>query len=294
MCTYVNIHVCYILTFLYFDFLLGQQCVPMPSRAVLRKKARRESKRRKDETEGKTTAFKLQAMEQLGKSHKADATKHVASDRKVQCNKRPRGETVKEKDTDVCEVLEGASRKERKRFEAKRRFERQLGALNRSLAAVTSNTDGTSGDAAPSAEEAHQRHDPKYKNGTFWRDRKERRRRTVFLGNVPAKLTEQDVTSLISDTLRKGWTPPEEDGIADVDVVTEEEVVESVDFIKSMPRAKRRHMYVTMCSIKAAESATKLLDGKMMEGIALRCNFAADKVQRGEAIQRRSASGSEH
>ena len=47
------------------------------------------------------------------------------------------------------------------------------------------------GEASPNAAAQHDptpaaRHDPKFAHGTFWRDRKEKKKRTLFIGNLPA------------------------------------------------------------------------------------------------------------
>nr|CCD15808.1 unnamed protein product [Trypanosoma congolense IL3000] len=262
----------------------------MPSRAVLRKKARRESKRRKQEAEGTKVGIATNAtttVQRQERPHKPQPKPPAVEPRMGQRMKRARqGADEKEEDT----TTDGVSRKERKRFEAKRRLERQLKALNRAEADCSAEVGEADGEAGSCPDAEAQRHDPKYKNGTFWRDRKERRKRTVFLGNVPVRFKEHDVESLVRNELRRSWVPSEDEGAAEADVI-EGEVVESVDFLNTMTNARRRHMYVTMRSVELAECVAKALNGKQVEGIALRCNFAADKTERKEAIQRRPGNG---
>ncbi|RNF15033.1 RNA-binding protein [Trypanosoma conorhini] len=281
----------------------------MPSRAVLRKKSRRETKRRRLEAEGAAVAISLPTSEAL-QAHAPQRAEDAGAVEKratavVVSRKRPRETAAAVPAAEAVESTEGMTRKERKRLEAKQRFERQLARLNAAVveeentAATTAAASAQSVGAEASSSLPTQgdalRHDPKFKNGTFWRTRKERRERTVFLGNVPARFTAQEVTDFVSSFLdayrvRNGEdvnaaeTESGEGGGGDVGVV------DSVDFLPTKPRVKHRHMFVTLQSKEVAELVVRLLDAYKLEGAVLRCNFASDKAQRGEAIRRRTAA----
>ncbi|KEG11058.1 putative RNA-binding protein [Trypanosoma grayi] len=271
----------------------------MPSRAVLRKKARRDAKRSKRETEAAATFAvatpspsdeQKQQQQQLLSERRREGIRPA----KATSRKRPFA-AVEENTVETPESAEGMSRKERKRSEARRRLERQLVKLNASLANETDNTTAAAddnkdnggqdgeGDVAPSLHNRALRHDPKFKNGTFWRTRKEQRARTLFLGNMPARFTLQNVMDFVSSVVDADPVLGDETGDD-----AAEAVVESVDFLPTKPRAKHRHMFLTLRSKEAAAHVTNLLDAYRLEGTVLRCNFAADKQQRSEAIQRRS------
>ncbi|ORC88644.1 putative RNA-binding protein [Trypanosoma theileri] len=297
----------------------------MPSRAVLRKKARRESKRNKRDAEA-ATAVKLltpqkeqQEQQQPQKEQKEQQQKQQLQMSEVGKVKNKEGVAVVSRkrvraavESTAAETVpstEGMTRKERKRFEAKRRLERQLLRLNAGMPTenttdTNNNTNTNSNDngigteaegeevaAAVAAETTTHitdangasspasgtlRHDPKFANGTFWRTRKERRQRTVFLGNVPIQFTEQNVMDLVS-------TAVDAEGVAG-------RVVEAVDFLPAKPRARQRHMFVTLCTKEIASQVVGLLNAYKLAGSELRCNFAADKAQRSEAISRRSGN----
>jgi hypothetical protein len=198
----------------------------------------------------------------------------------------------------------GLTRKERHRWETSRRLERQMTKLSATAEAVqemladaAAQKGGTSGHAAAAAEdedgmttaapvtEPKLRHDPKFKHGTFWRDRKEKRARTLFLGGIPSYFTVKQVMDFISTVVDSDHNA--------VDYVyqigKDKDVVEEVDMLPVKHNSKVKHMYVTMASVPLAGCAAAMLDRYKMEGRELRCNFAADKTQREEAIRRRNA-----
>ncbi|RNF00341.1 RNA-binding protein [Trypanosoma rangeli] len=278
----------------------------MPSRAVLRKKNRRESKRRRLEVEGAAVAFSLPRSEVL-QAHAPQQVEDtgVMEKRAAAVNrKRPRETAVVVAPAEAVESTEGMTRKERKRFESKQRFERQLARVNAAVAkeegttsttaAATAQVVGAEANSLSPTQGEKLRHDPKFKNGTFWRTRKERRGRTVFLGNMPARFTAQDVTDFVSSILDAYYVRSEE-GVNGTKTEGDEgsggvDLVDSVDFLPTKPRAKHRHMFVTLQSKEVADRVVRLLDAYTLEGAAVRCNFASDKTQRGEAIRCRTAA----
>ncbi|ESL08698.1 RNA-binding protein [Trypanosoma rangeli SC58] len=284
----------------------SQEGTAMPSRAVLRKKARRESKRRQLEVEGATVAFSLPKSEVLHNHAPQQMENTGVMEKRAAAlsRKRPRETAVVVEPAVAVESTEGMTRKERKRFESKQRFERQLARVNAAvakeegatstMAATTVQVAGTEANSLFPTQGEKLRHDPKFKNGTFWRTRKERRGRTVFLGNVPARFTAQDVTDFVSSVLDAYYLRGEDDvngtktegeeGSGDV------VLVDSVDFLPTKPRAKHRHMFVTLQSKEVADRVVSLLDAYKLEGAAVRCNFASDKTQRGEAIRCRTTA----
>lgn len=148
-----------------------------------------------------------------------------------------------------------------------------------------SSIDGTCSSLSSSANNATlSRHDPRFVNGTFWRDRKERKARTVFLGGLPVKnFSPAHVEKLISSTLRG-------DSAAQPYLEKLEENVSplsSVEYLNLKSGGKVRHLYVTLASVPLASCLCSCLDGKEFNGRLLRCNFSADKVQRAEAIRKR-------
>ncbi|ESS63563.1 RNA-binding protein [Trypanosoma cruzi Dm28c] len=275
----------------------------MPSRAVLRKKARRESKHRRLEAEDAAVDAALLACHGA-QSHLPLGAGETEKGVETAARKRPRNVAVVEAAAETVESMAGMSHKERKRFEAKQRFERQLAKLNAAVE-KEENTTATKTETAMQAAEAGTdalsptreetlRHDPKFKNGTFWRMRKERRGRTVFLGNMPARFTVQEVKDFVSSVFDAYCAQKNED-VNKADEEREEgsvgvAVVDLVDFLPAPPRVKHRHMFVTLQSKEVAEQVVKLLDAYKLDGVTLRCNFASDKAQRGEAIRRRLAA----
>lgn len=302
----------------------------MPSRAVLRKKARRESRRRKEETTKATVQAVKAAVERRVGQTKSSGDPHASPVITVKKPKKTvRGESapqdtsenrgtnstasvatpsgLKRPRTDegraaVERMPEGLTHKERKKWLAKQRLEKQIRRLNvtastRPVAAPASGEgverSGEAGAAAPTGdpaatpevgEDPKLRHDPRFINGTFWRTRKERRARTLFLGGIPSTFSVRQIkdfvhTMLDADVHAAEYLEKLEDG---------QEAVESVDLLPVKPHAKIRHMYIVLASVPLAGCAAARLDGHALEGRQLRCNFAADKSQREEAIRRRS------
>lgn len=128
------------------------------------------------------------------------------------------------------------------------------------------------------------RHDQKFVNGTFWRDRKERRARTVFLGGLPLKnFGPSHVEKMIISTLRSN--PDAQTHLKTLGVDTSP--LSTIDYLQVKPGGKVRNMYVTLASVPLAECLISSLDRKEFNGRLLRCNFAADKTERAEAIKKR-------
>lgn len=263
----------------------------MPSRAVTRKKARKEAKKKKAETEKATI---IEAAANAAKANhvvrpltsviglatkEPSATSFVAVPPRVAVPLHSRT-AVK---FDPEPMPEGLTHKQRKKWESKQRLMKQMTRLaNVSGVAAEGETAATSGVCLETTGATRERHDPRWSNGTFWRTRKERRARTLFLGGIPTRMSQQDIkdfilTLLDSDSRAKGYL--QELGGADA--------VEDVDFLPLKHFTKLRHMYVTMRSVPIAECAALLLDGYRLEEQKLRCNFAADRSQRVIAIQRR-------
>lgn len=188
---------------------------------------------------------------------------------------------------------DGMTHKQRKKHQARLRLEKQMARLRESAAdtdpasasaeSVAKAEDGEEG-RAPEGRGPALRHDPRFANGTFWRDRKERRARTLFLGGVPAHFTVQHVKDFVSTVVDSD--PGATEFIAQLQPGTP--LVEGVDMLEAKHGAKVKHMYVTMASVPIAFIASARLDGMRMDQRSLRCNFASDKAQRAEAIRRRS------
>lgn len=205
--------------------------------------------------------------------------------------------------------LEGLTHKQRKKLETKARHEKQMARLveNAARAAAAAGPSEPAAARTVAAEgdkEGHdsthegddddaltpvvlpgplERHDPRFTNGTYWRDRKERRGRTLFLGGLSARFTVEKVKEFISTVV--DTDPGAVDYLAQLPEGTP--VVESVDMLNDNHSGKVRHMYVVMASVPLAFIASHKLDGMPMEQRNIRCNFAADKTQRAEAIKRR-------
>merc|ERR1711916_410991 len=130
--------------------------------------------------------------------------------------------------------------------------------------------------AVKSREENPDRHKIKHVNGSFWRERKEQKKRTLFMGGFPADYTAADVTELIHSV----------EGAAGA--------VQSVDFIGEKQVGQRklqnrpRNAFVLLTSIDAAHAALSLY-GMKLGLTALRVNFSDDRSQRAAAIAKRGA-----
>ncbi|KAG5474248.1 hypothetical protein LSCM1_03026 [Leishmania martiniquensis] len=299
----------------------------MPSRAVMRKKQRRDAKRRKAQEAGASpedllsdrpgddaptllpsaSPFRLPLScsptePQVSRKRVPESsavapsslpsTACAASVSLAHPRKRRRAEAA----PPPKPMPEGLTRKERRRLETSQRLERQMARLNSSAAAAKeameegaaqrcgTASDFSNGDAL-AASVPKLRHDPKFENGTFWRDRKERRARTLFLGGIPLSFSVTQVkdficTMLDSDSSANDYLQQ---------VGKDGELVE-VSLLPAKQHSKVKNMYVTLASVSLAGCVAALLDGYKVEGRALRCNFASDKSQREEAIRRRNAS----
>ncbi|KAG5500339.1 hypothetical protein JKF63_03431 [Porcisia hertigi] len=302
----------------------------MPSRAVIRKKQRRDAKRKKTEEESRILPQDLasvplgidESLLRLSSSKvdlplnsmsteppvsrkralaplSADPSSSRSSADGVSASfahpvKRQRLETLPPE-----RMPDGLSRKERRRWETSQRLERQMSRLVSNLTASKEAMEGAAAQHFGSASGANDcdvvalsemkpRHDPKYKQGTFWRDRKEKRARTLFLGGIPASFSVQEVKNLVCALVNT------DSGARDyVDEIDKDaELVEEVDMLPVKHNSKVKHMYVTMASVSLAGCAAAVLDRYKLKGRELRCNFAADKSQREEAIRRRNTAQS--
>lgn len=301
----------------------------MPSRAVLRKKQRREAKRKKaDGKSHRIVPLHLSGEEDLVETGTCRKRAHdtaaplpsalttsltAAPVVAVPVAKRAR----REPPPPPAPMPEGLSRKERHRWETNQRLERQMARLNTTAKAVEEmltdaatqkaasggmaaavgggessgggpgeQAEGSIAAAASSTVKPKLRHDPKFKYGTFWRDRKEKRARTLFLGGIPTYFTVKQIMDFIGTVVDS-----DPNAIDYVDQVGRDvDVVEAVDMLPAKHHSKVKHMYVTMASVPLAGCAAAMLDRYKMEGRELRCNFAADKTQREEAIRRRNAA----
>lgn len=273
----------------------------MPSRAVVKKKLRREAKRSKSISESSVNkeipheeSESLLALPSDSLPCHASLTTEDRSKATTSSRKRSRCDD----ETDEIPTTH-LSRKERHRLETARRLQREMDRLEAQqqrakLAHGTTPNETVSIDGKdPVNEEKSKqeqdvvplRHDPRFINGTFWRDRKEKRARTVFCGGLPVKnFSKSKIEDLLCSTLRKDHNAAEYLGALDPDASP----IASVDYLPLKHDAKVRNMYVTLASVPLAGCLIACLDGKEFNGRRLRCNFAADKAQRAEAIKRRS------
>lgn len=299
----------------------------MPSRAVMRKKHRRDAKRRKAQDAGGSSSQCLaSAILGDGESslHPSPSEARLPllmaqTEPKVSRKRAPElpstdpslsPSSISDAPASLAHPLRrrrveapslepmpgGLTRKERRRWETSRRLERQMSRLNSKATAAKemveeaaaqqrgTPSDDVHGDVV-AVSEPKLRHDPKFKHGTFWRDRKEKRARTLFLGGIPSAFSVKQVKDFISTVID---LDPDATEYAD-QVGQNTEVVEEVDMLPVKHHSKVKHMYVTMASVPLAGCAAAVLNGYKVEGRELRCNFAADKTQREEAIRRRNA-----
>jgi hypothetical protein len=168
------------------------------------------------------------------------------------------------------------------------RLERQISRINKTTPArqlaVKSETDHSLAADKAHVDEATLvpiRHDPKFSSGNFWRERKEKKKRTLFVGNLPARSFYK--TSNVIELVRSIVEASEES--AKLDCAT---LVEHVEFLGQKKGAMVHHAYVTFASLPAATLAQQLLDGLPVERQTLRANFSADKQMRSIAISKRN------
>lgn len=258
----------------------------MPSRAVLRKKARREAKK------VKATTLTLKEVKSVVECDIPPAGCSPSSSPNPRKRARP-----SDYDDVTSETLVDApalTRKERRRRETAERLERQMRRLEaaRHDDGDREDRDAAGGESCPGPNETprKERHDPRFQNGTFWKDRKEKRARTVFLGGIPVKqYNREDVENFIMSTLRKDSASAaylrevelEKGGVSPI---------ETVDFLPLKRDAKVRNMYIRLASVGLAGCLAACLNGFSLQGKKLRCNFASDKAQREEAIRRRGGN----
>jgi len=209
----------------------------MPSRAVQRKLARRETKR------GKTVAPK----------QTVDETKVTE---KMYFRPSPETPAVIE---DSVPPDDPPTRKERRKKQLREALDRRIARMNAAAALVDSESN------VPAL-----RHDPKFAKGTFWKTRKDQKKRTLFLGNVPRAVcpSRTELEALI----RKHCPAA---------------TIEDVSYIKGNTHGRVYHSYVVFSSVDHAEAARIALDGKLAGKDHLRVNFSNDKSQRAAAIAKR-------
>jgi RNA recognition motif-containing protein len=153
------------------------------------------------------------------------------------------------------------TRKERHRAEMSAKLETTLEKLEK--------------EAAADATGEEPRHAPRHTEGNFWKDRKDEKKRTLFMGGIPAKFHQEDIKAIV-------------DGVEDA-----EGSVEKVDFLDTKVPAfkqrvvKPRNAYVLFSTVDAAMAVQSRLDGFTVENTTLRVNFSADKSQRAVAIAKR-------
>lgn len=173
---------------------------------------------------------------------------------------------------------------------------------------------------APKLPEIASRHDERFIGGTYWKERKERKRKTLFVGNLPMYYDQHTTKDYLVGIL-------EAHGVVDgnqKDEVLEAKMLDfaagkiteagpafnrkadkdggfygshcpilSIDFLPTKANAKTRHAYVCFRTMEIAEQAQKLLDGAQPEAQntnRLRVNFSDDKNQRDTAINKREGS----
>lgn len=252
----------------------------MPSRAVLRKKHRRDIQKAK--------AVLNDGVAQVTASSPSPSVVESAVRKRSRAEAFDEVEGKSEEGTDTSRL----TRKERHKLETQRRLEREMRRIEAQQSAasrrITVAGEAEAEDAGNAVKvdgaETPSRHDPRFAGGTFWKTRKERRARTVFLGGVPtrgygeAQIRDLIVTSLEKDAVAAEYLASMGD---------RSKVVEEVDLLPLRHAAKVRNMYVTLSTVPLAGCLAAVLDGMPIQGKKLRCNFAADKSQRAEAIRRR-------
>lgn len=176
-------------------------------------------------------------------------------------------------------VTEGQmTRKEKRRAHLKASFEKKLQRHNTREARIEELASKVS-DKTQAAAIVDSRHNPKHFAGAFWKKRKDEKRRTLFIGNLPGSMTQEDVIDLIASSLASSGEVKEG--------VQNEKVVERVDFL-ALGQKKARNAYAVCASVEVAERVMPILNNYEIDrGQWLRCNFSADKEQRSIAISKR-------
>lgn len=161
-------------------------------------------------------------------------------------------------------------------------------------AGASSSSAGRGGPTTPAP-----RHDPKFIHGTFWRDRKEKKKRTLFVGNLPAAYPKDAVRSTLEAVVAAAaehtnqeilniGAPMGADGTPSS--VVGPPFVTEVDLLPARRGQTLVSGYVTFSTYAVSQFAQSILNGLPLEGKALRANAADDKNQRAEAIRRREGS----
>lgn len=185
----------------------------------------------------------------------------------------------------------GTSRKDRKRQEAAKRLERQMTRLHSETARATLAASSVAPDASnhPVGENSEEipttgttpalRHDPKYINGTFWKERKDRKRRTLFVGNLPVTSTKGTIAELVDAVLG-----------ANTEEKSSDTAIDGIEILPVKYGARVVHAYVTFKTLELSNTAQSLLSDLPVGPNKLRVNNAADKQQRAVAIAKRTGS----
>jgi hypothetical protein len=273
----------------------------MPSRAVLRRKAKKEAKKGQEPAPKSTIAPSKPEVIVIPAA-KAVTAEDLVRTREPQRPRPPVACTQPALAPAEKPPIDTSSmtRKERHRHLLRQRLERQISRINKTAPRPAAVVVGTAVDGQPatSAEQdgeslrqdtAHVaetqleplRHDPKFANGTFWRDRKEKKKRTLFVGNMPARSFHK--ASAVIELIRSVVEASEEASALDCS-----RLVEHVDFLGQKMGSVIHHAYVTFSSIAAATVAHRLLDGLPVENQKLRVNFSGDKQMRSIAIKKRT------
>lgn len=262
----------------------------MVSRAVERKKARREAKRSKVPTRVAYTAsdeepHTFHTQRSFPAHHLtpklSSPTPNLTRTPMEPMTHIPPAEYTRKRNRETPdENLEALPRRLRRKREAEQRLEAEMARIEEQQKRASALSAGISGEPA-----AVLRHDPKFINGTFWRDRKEKRARTVFLGGLPAtEFSKQQIIDLVSSYLQKDAAAKD---YLPADQADLSQVVTDVDFLPIKRGGTVRNLYLTLSSVALAGCLASCIDSVSFRGRKLRCNFAADKSQRAEAIRRR-------
>jgi len=175
---------------------------------------------------------------------------------------------------------------------------------------------------APKLPEILMRHDERFVGGTYWKERKELKRKTLFVGNLPMYY-DQHITkdfivgvleshNIVDGTARQQMMEQKMLDFAEGKVEKVEKKkhgakkndkgaglygevcpILSIDFLPVKANARTRHAYIAFRTVEISVAAQKLLDGIKPEANninRLRVNFSDDKNQRETAIGKREGS----
>lgn len=185
----------------------------------------------------------------------------------------------------------------------------------------TAEGDDAEAPAPPKLPEIQLRHDERFVGGTYWKERKEKKKKTLFVGNLPMYYDQHIAKDYLVGILESHGVV---DGaqrdqvleakmldfaagkISDVDKKVPNKKADkdggfygplcpvlSIDLLPVKANARTRHAYVTFRTIDIAQKAQKLMDGAQPEAQnpnRLRVNFSDDSTQRETAIGKREGS----